>query len=62
MKYLVTFEKYYTYEVEASDLEEAEEKAYEDFKVDMRYPVADTSYDHVEVCLHEKFPQFILSD
>ena len=55
MKYLVTFEKYYTYEDDANSFDEAEEEAYKDFKADMRCPVADTSYDRVEVCLHEKF-------
>lgn len=54
MKYLVTFEKYYTYEVEANNEDEAFDNAYEDFRCDMRYPVADTSYDSVEVCLNGK--------
>lgn len=55
-KATVTFIKYHTYEVEISDetyenghgwdaIEIAEEK----FKSDMRYPVADISYDDVEV-------------
>ena len=55
MKYLVTFEKYYTYEVDANNFDEAEKKAYEEFKVN------NTNYDHVEVCLNEKFEQFIVT-
>ena len=55
MKYTVTFEKYYTYEVEANDYDEAFDNAYEEFKSDMRYLVADMSYDNVEVCKDELF-------
>lgn len=55
-KATVTFIKYHTYEIEISDeiynsgngwdaIEIAEEK----FKSDMRSPIADTSYDDVEI-------------
>ena len=59
MKYIVTFEKYYEYEVEGNNADEAYENAYAEFEEDMLHPVVDTSYDDVEICLHEKFPQFI---
>jgi hypothetical protein len=49
MKYEVVYSKYYTYYVDAESEEEAEAKAYGEFESEMRYPVADTSYDEVEV-------------
>lgn len=49
MKYTVTITKYHYYEVEADNEVKAEEKAIEEFETDMRRPIADTSYDEVEV-------------
>ena len=60
-KATVTFVKYYTYEIEISDeiyesgnnwdaIEIAEEK----FKSDMRSPIADISYDDVEIEFEEE--------
>lgn len=48
-KYKVIFTQYYEYEVEAKNDNEAHDKAYEEFVSDMRYPVAHTIYDEVEV-------------
>lgn len=49
MTYTVTFIQYHTYEVEAKDDREAENKAYEEFRGDMCKPVANTWYDEVEI-------------
>lgn len=49
MNYTVTFVQYYTYEVEAENDQEAENKAYEEFRADMCCPIAHTHYDDVEV-------------
>lgn len=49
MNYKVVYIKYYEYYVEADSEDEAEGKAYEQFESEMLYPVADTSYDEVEV-------------
>lgn len=49
MEYKVTFSKYYTYLVDAECEDKAEEIAYDMFSSDMRYPVADTSYDEVDI-------------
>lgn len=49
MVYNVTFTKYYEYEVEAETEREAEDEARRQFVSDMMHPVADTSYDEVEV-------------
>lgn len=52
--YTVTFTLYYTYEVEADNEDEAFDNAYEEFCSDMRYPVASTSYDFVDIeCAEE---------
>lgn len=48
-EYEVTFIKYYTYHVEAENEDEAIDIAEEDFRADMRSPIADTTYDNVEV-------------
>ena len=48
-KYNVTYTQYYAYTVEAEDEDEAESLAYDMFKADMRYPVANTFYDEVEI-------------
>lgn len=48
-KYDVYFTKYYHYVVEADDEDEAFDFAYEDFVSEMRIPIADTSYDEVEI-------------
>jgi len=48
-KYIVTFTKYMEYCVNAEDENEAEDKAYELFCRDAKYPVADTHYDEVYV-------------
>lgn len=47
--YTVIFTKYYTYCVEADNPDEACDLAYEEFRSEMRYPIADTTYDEVEV-------------
>lgn len=49
MSYVVTFTKYYMYEVDARTAEEAKDRAYEHFVSEMRRPIASTSYDEVEV-------------
>lgn len=49
-KYTVTFTKYYTYEVEADNEDEAIDLALEEnFYPEMRCPIADCFYDDVEV-------------
>lgn len=48
-EYEVTFIKYYTYYVEAENEDSAIDIAEEDFASDMRSPIADTTYDRVEV-------------
>ena len=54
-RYRVTFTQNYDYEVEAENESEAESLAYNDFESDMRYPVANTSYDECEVeCLDDE--------
>lgn len=49
MKYSVVITRYSYYTVEAEDEDEAEEKAIEEYESDMLSPIADTSYDEVEV-------------
>lgn len=49
MKYSVVITRYSYYTVEAEDEDEAEEKAIEEYQSDMLSPIADTSYDEVEV-------------
>ena len=41
--------QYYSYEVEADDENEAERLGLEEFYADMRYPIANTSYDEIDV-------------
>lgn len=54
MKYRVIFTQYYEYEVEANDDNEAHDKAYAEFEAEMRYPVANTIYDEIEIeCLDD---------
>ena len=53
-RYTVTFTQYYTYEVEAESEDIAENEAYEEFKSDMRCPVADTCYDEIEIRCNEE--------
>lgn len=53
MKYTVRFERYYTYEIEADNEDEAFDNAYEEYQSDMRYPIADTWYDWVSVDCEE---------
>lgn len=48
-KYTVTFIKYYSYDIEADNEDEAIDIAEEDFRADMRCPIADCTYDEVEV-------------
>ena len=48
-EYKIYFTKYYTYYVEAETEDEAIEIAEGDFEADMRCPIADTTYDEVEV-------------
>lgn len=52
--YIVTFAQYYTYCVEAENEDEAENKAYKEFKSDMLIPVANTRYDDVEIECNEE--------
>ena len=54
MKYYVSFIQYHNYEVEADNESEAENKAYNQFANDMRYPVAQTWYDDVEIDCDEE--------
>ena len=49
MTYTVTFTQYHTYDVEADNDYEAENKAYEKFRSDMCSPVGQTWYDDVEI-------------
>ena len=49
MQYVVTFVQNNVYFVEADDECEAEDKAYEKFRSDMRTPIAHTHYDEVIV-------------
>lgn len=48
-QYTVVYTQYYSYTVEANNENEAESLAYDMFETDMRYPVANTSYDEVEI-------------
>lgn len=48
MKYRVSFVQWYDYYVEANS-EEAIDMAEEDFVSDMRTPIANTTYDEVNV-------------
>ena len=45
--------QYHSYEVEADDENEAERLGLEEFYADMRYPIANTSYDEVDVDVEE---------
>lgn len=54
MKYYVTFIQNHNYEVDANSESEAERKAYKAFQSDMRYPVARTWYDEVEIDCDEE--------
>lgn len=47
-KYQVCFTKYYIYEVEADNDDEAIDIAEEAFRANMRSPIADCTYDEVE--------------
>ena len=49
MKYTVYFTRYYTYDVEADNEDDAFDKAYDEFSSDNRCPIADLSYDEVEI-------------
>lgn len=51
--YTVTFTQYHTYEVEAKDEDEAEDKAYKEFQSDMRRSAGSAFYDDVEVECNE---------
>ena len=48
-KYNVIYTQYYAYTVEADNEDEAESLAYDMFEADMRYPVANTFYDDIEI-------------
>lgn len=48
-EYKIYFTKYYTYYIEAETEDEAIEIAEGDFCADMRCPIADPTYDEVEV-------------
>lgn len=47
--YNVTYIQYHSYTVEADNEDEAESLAYDMFESDMRYPVANTFYDDIEI-------------
>lgn len=49
MKYRVTFCQYSVYDVEADSEDDAIDKGYEEFRVEMSRPIANTVYDEVEV-------------
>lgn len=49
MKYRVSFVQWYDYYVETNSEEEAVDIAEEDFVSDMRTPIANTTYDEVNV-------------
>ena len=54
-EYLVTFTRCYEYYVTADNAMDAEEIAYEKFRERCLRPVANTSYDEVEIeCLEEE--------
>ncbi len=48
-KYIISFAKWYTYEVEANYADEAIEQAKEEFDHDRRKPIADTVWDEMTV-------------
>ena len=53
-KYRVIFTQYYEYEVDANNDNEAHDKAYKELEAEMRYPVANTIYDEIEIeCLDD---------
>lgn len=45
MKYTVSLAKWYSYEVETDDIDEAIDKATDEYVSDMRSPVCNTEYD-----------------
>ena len=45
MKYTVSLAKWYSYEVEADDIDEAIDKATDEYVSDMSSPVCDPEYD-----------------
>ena len=47
--YHVTFSKYYDYDVEAYNEDDAHDKAYEMYASEMRSPIADTTYDEMDI-------------
>lgn len=49
MKYVVTFTKYYSYDIEAENCEEAKDKAYKEFASDMTKPSTNVVYDEVDI-------------
>ena len=48
-KYNITYVQYHSYTIEADNEDEAERLAYKEFESDMRYPVASTYYDNIEI-------------
>lgn len=56
--YTVTFTQYHTYEVEAEDEWEARDKAHREFESDMCSPIANPSYDEVEVECNEEDEEY----
>ena len=54
-RYRVIFTQNYDYEVESENESKADSLAYKNFESDMRYPVANTSYDECTVeCLEDE--------
>lgn len=49
MRYQVTFTKYYFYDVEGHDVNTAIDEAYKLFRSEMTCPIADTSYDQLDI-------------
>ena len=54
MLYTVTFTQYHTYDVDANSEDEAYRNAYNEFLHDMRTPIANTTYDDVEIICEEE--------
>ena len=55
MTYKVIFTQHYEYEVKAKNDSEAHDRAYKEFEAEMRYPVANTIYDEIEIeCLNDE--------
>ena len=54
VKGTITFIRYYSYDVEGEDEDECFDKAYKEFHSFCVSPIADTTYDDVEIELEEE--------